>query len=352
MSLSNEGQSIDQLIDQVLVLCDQLPRTGTFAEYRRRIEDLRERLAHGSLRLAVLGQFNRGKSTFINALLGLPVLPVSVLPITSVPTVIRHGTGPACTIRFADGRPEKHAVKSIEDIERMLKQFVAEENNPHNRKGVSDAVVFCDSSILRHGTVLIDTPGFGSTHVHNTQTTFDLLETCDAALFLFSADLPITQVEVDFLHEARRRVRRMFFIFNKVDLLDDKELSETQDFIRSTLIRKGLSPTGDRLYPVCARHGQKELPGKKKKGVSPESGMEAVRSEIVDFMIKEKYFALSEAVDTKFKDSVERIVAALREEKKDLEEPLEQLRGERQELNRRIESIRGWATSRAKEVEA
>ena len=54
-----------------------------------------------------------------------------------------------------------------------------------------------------HGQVLIDTPGIGSTFRHNAQATLNFLPQCDAALFLVSADPPITEVEVDFLKEVR-----------------------------------------------------------------------------------------------------------------------------------------------------
>lgn len=352
MNLATDGRSIDRLIDHALTLCDRLPSEVPSGEYRRRIEDLRERLARGSLRLAVLGQFNRGKSTFINALLGLPVLPISVLPITSVPTVIRHGPRPACNIRFGGNRPDTGAVESIEEIERVLERFVAEENNPRNREGVAEATVECDSEILRHGTVLIDTPGFGSTHVHNTRTTFGLLETCDAALFLLSADLPITQVEVDFLREARRRVRRVFFIFNKVDLLAPEELRTTQDFVRAALLREGLPSTEVRLFPVRARMAQQAASGSGDDEAWRESGMETVRAEIVDFMLREKYFALSEALDTKFRGAVEEIVAALRQVRDETEAPFVRLRDELDALGAGGEEIRGWMSSRDEAIQA
>src|SRR5579862_2904737 len=64
-----------------------------------RIDALRERLRHSRLHLAVLGQFKRGKSTFINALLGAPVLPVAVVPLTAVPVFISWGPRPLARVR-------------------------------------------------------------------------------------------------------------------------------------------------------------------------------------------------------------------------------------------------------------
>jgi ribosome biogenesis GTPase A len=68
-----------------------------------RLDSLRERLRHNRLHLAVLGQFKRGKSTFINALLGAPLLPVAVVPLTAVPIFISWRPVASVRVRFRDG---------------------------------------------------------------------------------------------------------------------------------------------------------------------------------------------------------------------------------------------------------
>ena len=101
-----ESLFIDEIIDNALTLSRELPETPEYLLHSRHIRDLRERLAGGRLRLAVLGQFNRGKSTFINALLGMEILPTSVLPITSVPTVISFGNTNRCIVSFSDEKDD------------------------------------------------------------------------------------------------------------------------------------------------------------------------------------------------------------------------------------------------------
>lgn len=313
---TTDGIFIDEIVDKALYLTARLP--SSCGEYVRHIEDLRERLAGGKLRLAVLGQFNRGKSTFINALLGLRVLPISVLPLTSVPTTIRHGSRNSCTIRFANGLPALHEEHSPEQIATVLSRYVTEEGNPRNRDGVEEAVVECPSELLRHGTVLIDTPGFGSTFVHNTKTSVDLLPECDAALFLLSADLPITQVELEFLRDVRKHVPRVFFIYNKVDLLSGDELTKTRDFIAHTLT-SSLGILDIDLFPVCARTGQEAAYGTEQW---ERSGIGAVRTHVVEFMLREKYFALAHALTGKLGEALGGILTALHQRQQELEEPL------------------------------
>lgn len=293
----SDGISIDQLIEQALALKPRLPKECDAA--MGQIEELYARLSRGQMRLAVLGQFNRGKSSFINALLGMELLPISVLPLTSVPTVICQGRSTRCTVRFFNGMPARQADEQ-EGIARLLLSYVTEQNNPKNRHCVAEVVVECDSPLLASGTELVDTPGFGSTFVHNTKTTVDYLSESDAALFLLSADLPITQTEIEFLKQVHRFVPRIFFVFNKIDLLSAEELQTSQAFIIRTLQEQLEFAADARLYPVSARSALKR--GKDCGGIAE------VKAEIGEFLLREKFFALSHALTRKLRDALEFIV--------------------------------------------
>ncbi|MCG0278649.1 MAG: dynamin family protein [Thermanaeromonas sp.] len=88
---------------------------------------------------------------------------------------------------------------------------------------------------LGQGVVLIDTPGIGSTFQHNTETTLKFLPQCDAAVFLLSADPPLTQAELEFLQAVRSQIAHLFFILNKVDYLDTQEMSSLLHFVKKVL---------------------------------------------------------------------------------------------------------------------
>jgi len=60
----------------------------------RRLDTLRQRLVADRFQLAVLGQFKRGKSTLLNAMLGTSVLPTAVVPLTAIPTFVEAGAAP------------------------------------------------------------------------------------------------------------------------------------------------------------------------------------------------------------------------------------------------------------------
>ncbi len=320
-----EGLSIDEIIDRALICCNNLPHNCN--TYTNQIKDLKSRLARGRLHLAVLGQFNRGKSTFLNAITGLDVLPTSVLPSTSVPTIIAYGKELSCCVRFLDSKPPLFVRQSADAIRDTLTKYVAEENNPNNQLCVKEVEVTTPSPLLENGTVLLDTPGFGSTHVHNTRTALTVLTECDAAIFLLSADPPLTQTELEFLKQVNLYVPRIFFVVNKIDLLSHNELAAIDAFITNIFVMQMKYPADLKLFHICARKGALAK-GDLQSSNWIESGINEIKTEVLDFMIREKYFTLSEALNDKFKESINAIEQKILEEINDYKNPLSKLKSE------------------------
>lgn len=329
-----EPLSFDEIVSRALTFCDKLPKSCS--PFRSQLIELKDRLSKGRLQLAVLGQFNRGKSTFINALLGVKLLPTSVLPLTSVPTMIEYGNEYRCTVRFLDGTADHVVQGSVKDVEASLRLYVAEENNPKNRYHVRDVSITCNSPLLMNGTVLIDTPGFGSTYQHNTKTTMDLLVECDAALFILSTDPPMTQTEIDFLGQVKAYVSKIFFVLNKVDLLSVQEAAQIDTFIKRLMHDKLDFPFEIDLYHTCAVKGESAGSQTPEDRKWLQSGIEKVKKDVLDFMVREKYFTLSEALTGKFKEAMGGIKAELESDLECKREPI--LRSEKN-LNRITERI-------------
>jgi GTPase Era involved in 16S rRNA processing len=334
----NEPLSIDEIIDRALQVCRDLP--PAYSTHVTNIEELRNRLAKGRLHLAVLGQFNRGKSTFINALIGIKILPTSVLPLTSVPTMICWGPHLKCIVRFLNGKPDIVVQKSLEDITETLTTYVAEEHNPKNQFCVREVEVQCPSVLLENGTVLIDTPGFGSTYLHNTRAALEALTECDAALFLLSADPPLTQMEVEFLKQVQNQVARIFFILNKIDLLNTSELGEVDRFIRETLISRMGYAVDLRLFHICALKGLNAGKQHIDDAQWKSSGMDAIRSGVLDFMTREKYFTLSQALTEKLREALSEITSTLTHEIDEYSKPMDVMSKEHQDFLTGAEAIR------------
>ena len=199
----------------------------------------------------MLGQFKRGKSTLLNALLGAPVLPTGVTPVTAIPTFIKAGPKAAARITFQDGK--KPLLTSVDgEIPDVLERYISEVKNSHNRFNVENVEIEVRSEFLNHGIVLIDTPGVGSTFLHNTRAAEAVLTECDAAVFCVSSDPPITEVELNYLSKVQELIPKIFFALNKVDLLDIQERRMAERFLADVLnrarLQKELNAETDQLW--------------------------------------------------------------------------------------------------------
>jgi len=266
----------------------ELIRQATDVSDRAGMSDLSARLAAIGDRLrdervyvAVLGQFKRGKSTLVNALLGEEVLPSSVVPLTAVPTVLRHGEHRTVSVRFLDDRaPLEHHIEPPARLLDCVSGYVTEMANPENVLNVAQVEVRYPADLLATGLVLVDTPGIGSTLQHNTQATLNFLPECDAAIFVVSADPPLTEVERQFLELVRQRVERVFYVLTKADYLDSAERAELMRFVEGQL--REHSPDGCRLQALSGRlalqaaaSGSHEL--------RSESGIDALEQDLTEF---------------------------------------------------------------------
>ncbi len=152
---------------------------------------LLKKLAEELFNVVVVGEFKRGKTTFVNALLGADVLPAAVVPLTSIVTAVTWGEEPRAEVSFLNGRTES---VGLED----LPLYVTERGNPRNELGVQRAMVFYPAEELRDGVFLVDTPGVGSIYRHNTEAAYAFVPESDAAVFLTSADPPHLRWRADF----------------------------------------------------------------------------------------------------------------------------------------------------------
>ena len=190
---------------------------------RQQALDLEERARTQRFYVACLGQFKRGKSTLLDALVGLPVLPTGILPVTAVPTVVRYGSAPAARIELQPGE-----WKEIQTAE--LGAYVAEEQNPGNSKGVAAVEVFIPSQLLASGMCLVDTPGLGSIFASNTEATRAFVPHVDAAILVTGADPPLSADELSLTAAVAAHVKDIIVVLNKADRVTEAERLTAKDF--------------------------------------------------------------------------------------------------------------------------
>ena len=137
-----------------------------------------------------------------------------------------------------------------------LGDYITEDGNPGNKKQVGWVEIAYPSPFLEGGVVLIDTPGIGSTHAHNTLTTESYMEQIDAGIVVLSVDLPITEVESHFVRRIKLDIPKLFFILNKTDLASLDEISKITRFLEMELER--LQIESPEIFALSARQALQE----------------------------------------------------------------------------------------------
>ncbi len=268
-----------------------------------------ERVAEGRFYAACVGQFKRGKSTLLNALVGHTVLPTAVVPVTAVPTVIRHGARVAARVRM-------HAGEAWNEIPLdAVADYVAEERNPENTKGVTGVEIFVPSPLLQSGMCLVDTPGLGSVFPGNTAATHAFIPHIDAAIVVIGADPPISAEELQIVETVARDVHDLFFVLNKADRTSDSERAAALEFARGILGRR-LARAAPRIFEVSA------LERLEQRGTERDWS-ELVRA-LTDLVSGSGRSLVHEAAERAVRRSANQLLAVIKEERDALDRPLEE----------------------------
>jgi small GTP-binding protein len=196
--------------------------------------------------VVVLGEFNHGKSTFINALLREQVLPVGITPTTAALTHVVHGPRTTATLVMEAG--ERRGV----DPKALGEWLTVEGLAPKTDSGLHHVEITHPSPILENRLTIVDTPGVNDINDQRAEITYGYLPRADAAVFLLDATQILTASERQFLEERilRSSRERLIFVVAKADLLDPAELEETLRFARKHL---GALVPEPAIFPVSAR---------------------------------------------------------------------------------------------------
>ncbi len=194
--------------------------------------------------LVVVGEFNAGKSAFINALLGQPVLAEGVTPTTTRINLLKYG--------------------------------------PTTERAVAEAsmeVIHAPVELL-HEINIVDTPGTNAIHRHHEALTQEFVPRSDMVLFVTSADRPFTESERAFLQRIRDWGKKVVVVVNKIDILESPEdVARIEAFIADnarTLL--GFTPE---IFPVSARQALRAKIGSDGKDLLAVSRFEALERYIV-----------------------------------------------------------------------
>ena len=307
MNVPATTQALTRLLEDLAELGEQAGVDSLAREIRdERLPALRE----GRLSMVVLGEFNHGKSTAINALIGDDVLPTGITPTTSVITHIVSGKGKARVVR--DSGVEK---VRREDLGPYLTQ-----DPPNDLQYVE---VRSESDFLSDGVFVVDTPGVNDISQQKVEITYGYIPRADVIVYVLDATQALKRSELAFIeHRLLKGAReRLFFLLGKIDALSDDEVEEVVAHVKSRLGELlGEVP----LFPVSQRRAL--------KGEDP--GFLAFRKAVHEAMVAQK----SQIVYEGALRTGRRLVWLL-DQNLAIEEGA--MRLESDELTRRVERVRG-----------
>jgi GTP-binding protein EngB required for normal cell division len=246
----SKSMTVDPQFQQALDVASEVAKRYEISSLGALLASCRSAVSQDELSVAIIGRFKAGKSSFINHFIGRPVLPVGVIPVTTVITEIRYGPIEKAEAHFLDGVVQQIPVDEIG-------AYVSERENPENSKRVR--IITLDLPRLERfrGLRFVDTPGLDSALAHNTEESMRWLPNVGLALVAMSVDPPLSQQDIELLKRVYEFTPKVAILLTKVDLLAREERSEVVAFIEAQLEKTFGSAAP--VLPYSVRPGYEDL---------------------------------------------------------------------------------------------
>lgn len=246
----SENQVID-IVEQTLQLAREM-KASTFAQ---RLEENLIELRSIHYNIAIVGGIKRGKSTLINTLLGCDsddLSPIAYEPCTSC---IVHYMDLSCLPKGEEPHAKLYLKGQLEPVRESihaLRDYICEENNPDNCKGVVRVEVYGDFPLLGK-CCLVDTPGADAIIKRHGELVYNYLANADAIIMTTMSSQPMTNHDALMLKEISGKTpERIFYVLTRVDKLRSAELPEVKNYVKQEIEKYGFTMPG-KLYPIAAK---------------------------------------------------------------------------------------------------
>ena len=239
--------------------------SGIFADFLltnqvNSVSEDRRQLENEQFHLVVVGEFSRGKSTFVNALLGRKMLPSSKSPTTAVISKIVYDETPGYIVHYHTGEEKAVSEKEFESIKAQSEGSVLQamksavgaapkvKLNEIEYVEIRYPLPFCKNHVE-----VIDTPGTNDLNVGRVEITHNYLRKADAAILVLSATQPLTRSELDFLrqHLLGNQINYIFVIINGKDKCKGGDESRVMEYVMNQLSSEVMQ--GLRIFPVSSK---------------------------------------------------------------------------------------------------
>jgi ribosome biogenesis GTPase A len=214
-----------------------------------------KRLQEEPFKVVVIGEFSRGKSTFINALVGEKLLPSSVRPTTAVITVLRNAPDRKAVVQWRDPARRSDSIEIPKgEASKALERFVTAKSASWQE--IKKVEIDIPMPHLNLPFELVDTPGVNDIDTQREEITYGFMAQADAALMILDLHQPFSASEKRFLLEKvlSSDIRKLLFVVNKIDQEPPEKLERALAYIRHRLDE--IEPCrGARILPVAAKLG-------------------------------------------------------------------------------------------------
>ena len=233
--------------------------------------DLVKKMEEDRFHLVVVGEFNHGKSSFVNALLGETVLPVGVTPTTAAIHHLKYADTPESTVVYTSGKRETIPFGDTR------KFAVGGGTSPDD---VDYLEVGYPAALLKERILLVDTPGVNDLSLQRADITYSYIPRADAVLFLLDAGQILKESERQFLNDKLLKASRdkIVFVITKWDILNEDEKKEALAYARTQLANLVKDPV---VFPISA---ETALQGGNMAG----SGMPELLAHLTTFLAEER----------------------------------------------------------------
>ena len=220
-------ESLTADLEELLKLSDEICLVNT----AKSLEETIAKTKDEHFEVAIVGEFKRGKSTLINAMLGQEVLPADVLPATATLNRVTYSTEPYVQVEYKNGNSERVDIGKLEDY---VTKLTAE--SEERAETVKEATVYYDTEFCKKNVDIIDTPGLNDDE-QMTSVTLSILPKIDAAVFVISANSPFSQFEKEFLEKKMMTsdVGRIIFVVNCFGTFSQEDENKIVETVRSRI---------------------------------------------------------------------------------------------------------------------
>ena len=216
-------------------LCEQLGMNENAVKLR----ESKKKLQSHKFAVGILGEFKRGKSTVINALLGKEIIPADILPCSATMNRVSYDFQPSVQLKLIDGTTEQI---EIEDLSRYVTKL--DEESEYNAEQVEEAIVFYPCRFCQNGVDIIDTPGLNDDE-RMTRITEETVPKLDAVIMVLVPGNPFSISEAEFVRNKLMcsDIGRLIFLVNKIDTVRPKDRARCVEGIRTKIKESVLNKT-------------------------------------------------------------------------------------------------------------